>query len=589
MKNMLFLLLIVSGLTSIGQTGSDASSAIDSGKVAYNTGHYNDAVRFFNRALQISGRNAALTTMAYNNLGNSYAQLGESTLALENYLKAIGLARNSNDTLTLAKALKNAGTMYSEQKDFQTAIQYYREAFSISETLDDPDLTADCLNNLGVVYEQQEQYREALDVYSKALAIYSAANDDQGQAMTLNNLAIAYKCLKNYQLAIQNYEASLAISQELGDRFIVSANQNNLGNVYALMGNFQKSLDLCLLSNSLAREISAIEIVVESSDGIASAYENLGDLRRALEYRKIYEKEKEAYINTERSNQLAQMQVQYETGLKETDIELLKNKTLLQNFEIMQQQNTITNRNVLLVVLFVFLLVLSGFAWIWKSRQELKNQFIYEKAIRDTEEQERLRIAKDIHDDLGSGLSKINFLSELIFQKTEHQPDLRQNSESVKETAVKMIGNMRDLIWALNPENTTLANLLSRIREYTTDYFEDYPLEVICRFPEKIQQSPITKEGHREIFMVVKETMHNIAKHAGATTITLQVRLDSEKLTLRMEDNGKGFDIDNAAEGNGLRNMQSRIQAIGGAVSVTSAAGLGTVVHMEVKMVDIVK
>lgn len=218
----------------------------------------------------------------------------------------------------------------------------------------------------------------------------------------------------------------------------------------------------------------------------------------------------------------------------------------------------------------------------------MKNQLIKEKIIRETEEQERLRIAKDIHDDLGSGLSKINFLSEIIFEKAEHLPDIRNSSESVKETAKKMIENMRDLIWALNSDNTTIANLVARMREYTTDYLEDFSIELKYSFPDKLPQTAITKESHRELFMVVKETLNNIAKHSKATAVFFKIEITALNLKLSIKDNGIGFD-DTNKKGNGLRNMKSRLEAIGGTFDIISEKDLGTEISVTVPLQKIVK
>jgi signal transduction histidine kinase len=186
-------------------------------------------------------------------------------------------------------------------------------------------------------------------------------------------------------------------------------------------------------------------------------------------------------------------------------------------------------------------------------------------------------------------LSKINFLSEIISQKTVDLPEIRNNSEAVKETSKKMIENMRDLIWALNPDNTTIANLLARMREYSTDYLEDYPIEIQNDFPENPPQTAITKEAHRELFMVVKESLNNIVKHSKASKVYFTAKINPSNLEFSIKDDGEGFDIESIKNGNGLRNMKTRLQSIDGQCNVVSEHTIGTEINVVVSLDKIIK
>ncbi len=589
-KYFFILLLFLYPLAGHSQSTDRAEIFMEKGITAYQTGNYANALEFFKKSLKTADANDNfdLQGKLHNNLANTYSQMGKSELALQHYLLSVAAAKKNKDSLSVAKTYKNIGALYEEQKDFKRAMSYYEDAENRAIQLKSKTLQADCLNNKGVVYEQQLQYSKALACYLEALPIYQSEKDQQRISMTLNNLAIVYKYLKNYPKSIRYYEAALALSEQLGDQFMVSANQNNLGNVYALTGNYKKALELCQLAHANAKKINAQEVVVESLDGIAVAYERMGKWSEAVFYRKEFEREKDNYINTERSSQLADMQVRYETTKKEAEITQLQQQNKIKNLEITKKQLVIERRNQLIVF---FILLFAGAAitaYFWRSRQKVKHQLAKEQTIWETEEQERIRIAKDIHDDLGSGLSKINFLSEIILQKTADLPEIRSNSEAVKETAVKMIGNMRDLIWALNPDNTTLANLIARMREYTTDYLDDFPIEVRFDFPDYLPQTPITKESHRELFMVVKETLNNIAKHAQATEVQFQSMLADDSLLLLIKDNGIGFENEDG-KGNGLRNMKARLLMVGGQLAISSKMGSGTTIKVIVPLKQMFK
>jgi signal transduction histidine kinase len=571
---LLILLLLLQAATVFPQAGAQSQQLLDQGIAAYAKGNYNDAIPLFKKCVAGCRAQANINMLgrAYNNLGNALSRTGKSEEALKCYQLSIEASGRIKDNSTIAKTSKNIGALYAEQKDFELAMQYYTTAMAYGRLLKDDSIIADCFNNIGVVYEQQFKFEEALESYQRALAIYRLANDEVHIAITLNNLSIVYKCLKDYPQSIKNYEASLALSEKLGDQFIVAANRNNLGNVYALTGNYKKSLELCRQAYEGAKAINAKEIIIEASGGIADAYEKLGQYRQALKYRVLFEQEKDSFINTERSAQLADMQVKYETTQKEGELKLLRKDKKIKQLEINDQLLRIQKRNRLLAGFLFVIVSLFVIAYFWRKSQKLKNRLEGERLVRDTEEQERLRIAKDIHDDLGSGLTKINFLSEVILQKTQNMPDIKSNSEAVQETARKMVENMRDLIWALNPDNTTLANLIARMREYASDYLEDYPADLHFTIPDGLPQDTISKESHRELLMVVKECLNNITKHSGATKVSFKVSLADELLAIEVTDNGAGF-IKGNAPGNGLRNMESRLAAIRGGISITSVPG----------------
>lgn len=588
---LLFVLIFFSSLLCYSKQQQAMDGLLLDGAKAYSNGKYQEAILIFQKCILTSNKtgNKESLSKIYNDLGNSYSKTGKSEEALKNYLLSIAASNQRKDSLSVAKSYKNIGALYSEQKDFVTAMDYYKNAFSLANKIKNPPLMADCLNNMGVIYEQQFKYSKALDTYSNALQIYKSQGDENKISMVFNNLAIVYKYLKNYPKAIQNYEAALQLSEKLNDKFMVAANQNNLGNVYDLTGNYQKSLELCTLAYVNSRAIDAKEIIIESCDGIATAYEKLKQYPNAIKFRKLYEYEKDNFINKQRASLLAEKQVKYETEKKINEIKFLQQEGKIKELKIKEQNYQLTRRNQLLIV---FLLVLSGLisiGYFFKVQRKLKAQLVKEKIIWETEEHERLRFAKDIHDDLGSGLSKINFLSEIIFQKTAHLPEVKKSSEAVKETATKMIENMRDLIWALNPENTTLDNLIARIREYTTDYIEDFPIELASSFPDTLPKIAISKESHRELFMVVKEILNNISKHSMATELFFGLVLTEDNMMITFKDNGIGFDCKTITYGNGLKNMKSRITTIGGKFEILCEKGEGTLVTITVLLKDIIK
>jgi len=204
--------------------------------------------------------------------------------------------------------------------------------------------------------------------------------------------------------------------------------------------------------------------------------------------------------------------------------------------------------------------------------QRLKEQRIIiekQKAV----EEERTRISKDMHDDIGSGLSKIAIMSELLKTKAmkEEKTDMKKNIDKISSTAGELVDSMSHIVWAMNPQNDNLENLAAYIREYVLDFFDDFNVHCILDFPETIQPVHLTQQARRNIFLVIKESINNIVKYADADEIKISLSVPENIIYLSISDNGKGFDMNSTHRfGNGLINMKKRMEDIGGKYEIYS-------------------
>ncbi|MBL7728263.1 MAG: hypothetical protein JNM68_11275 [Dinghuibacter sp.] len=200
-----------------------------------------------------------------------------------------------------------------------------------------------------------------------------------------------------------------------------------------------------------------------------------------------------------------------------------------------------------------------------------KKEFEKFMAVMETKEKERTRIAQEIHDDIGSGLTTIRLLSEIARGKQEN--DSSTEMEKISASANELIENMNEIIWSFNARNDTLPNLVAYIRRYVVGYFEPTDIRVRISIPPEIPPVQISGDFRRSVFLVVKESLHNIMKHAKATEIWLQVEVDNG-LLIRLRDNGKGFNNEEVKLfSNGLRSMKERMETIGGSFTVTGHNG----------------
>jgi ligand-binding sensor domain-containing protein/signal transduction histidine kinase len=199
-------------------------------------------------------------------------------------------------------------------------------------------------------------------------------------------------------------------------------------------------------------------------------------------------------------------------------------------------------------------------------------------------ERDRARISQDLHDEVGSSLSEIAILSSLALQKPS---EMGEKISEIAERATEVIDNVSEIVWAINPKNDTLDNLVARIRRYSVKYINLLNIQFDFIEPEEIPSTVVSADVRRNIFLVVKESLHNISKHSQATFVSLTIMFVKDVFSLEVTDNGIGFCIDEKTEsGNGLGNMKKRIKEIGGTLSISTALNQGTKLILEYPMIN---
>ena len=197
-------------------------------------------------------------------------------------------------------------------------------------------------------------------------------------------------------------------------------------------------------------------------------------------------------------------------------------------------------------------------------------------------EKERTRIATDMHDDLGAGLSRIKFLSETIgIKKQQHEP-IEEDVNKIREYSHEMIDKMGEIVWALNEKNDSLSDLLSYTRAYTVEYLSQNGIDCKTEMPDSFPSVFVSGEFRRNIFLTIKEALHNVVKHSQATEVKLTININHH-LSIKLKDNGTGFDQNNIRSfSNGLSNMESRLKEIGGKIEISNKQG--TLVNLSIPL-----
>jgi signal transduction histidine kinase/ligand-binding sensor domain-containing protein len=195
-------------------------------------------------------------------------------------------------------------------------------------------------------------------------------------------------------------------------------------------------------------------------------------------------------------------------------------------------------------------------------------------------ERMRTRIAADLHDDIGSSLSRIAIQSDLIRRPAALPPEASERLLSdIGTSARSLVDSMSDIVWSIDPKRDDLGSLVSRVRQFALDMLEPLGVSLSLTVPDGASRVRLAPEQRRHLHLFFKEAIHNIAKHSGCRNAAITLRLDGVKLAVEVRDDGRGFDGSSAPVsrgGHGLDSMRARADQLGGSLSVASAEGQGT-------------
>lgn len=196
-------------------------------------------------------------------------------------------------------------------------------------------------------------------------------------------------------------------------------------------------------------------------------------------------------------------------------------------------------------------------------------------------ERERARIARDMHDEIGSKLTRISFLSEVARNPQAEIPASEQ-IDAIASTSRELLCSLDEIVWAVNPRNDTLEQLVGYLEAYAREYFQSLPLECEILVPARLPPVPLSAEVRHNVFLAFKEALNNVLKHAQATRVGVAMSLEKQSFEIRVRDNGRGFGAGSnlRPEQDGLLNMREHLRSMGGICEITSQPGCGATVHL---------
>ncbi len=522
-------------------------------------GSYRHAANYYYQSIALNERlGLPFPVGGMNNLAAVLMSLGQYEEAMYYLNKAEAKLVGTNRYALEARVLNNKGQIWMVRGDWQKSDYYFKKALEIGEQNNNLQIQYEARTNLGIWHLWQQQYQQALEWFLKDTSVNDLI-DPQHVSTRNQNIGYCFLELKKYDLAEKYLLRALETAEVRGiGRRMLELN-GHLAKVYEAKKQYARSLQHLKVQMELKDSIAGIEII-----------DNAQQLN--IKFR-----------TAEKDRQLA-----------ETTEQLTKQEIKLKTKNLWIGS---ISGGVLILAGILFFVIRSN-----QQRQKLHKNELYIlqqqqhierlKALMQGEEKERGRIARDLHDGIGGMLAalKMNFTtfqheyeeySKLFdFLKTEDLLKIREMLDQTSEEVRKTSHN-------LMPDVLARHGFVEAVKVYCDHVNVGNQLYVNLQVNGDYDD--ISASFQLALYRIIQELLQNILKHSDASNALLHVNRSPEKIVIIAKDNGRGFDTDNASGGIGLKNIQSRIQALHGKFTIITAIGSGTRVDIEFDLKEIIK
>ena len=496
---------------------------------------------------------------AYNNMAFVYKETGLLEQSLELNFKSLALAEKSKNQDDISTSLNNIGQVYHKYLlDYTKALEYYNKSLALRVQLGNKRDLGLIKNNIASLYADMGRYNDAIATYMESLSLRREAGHKYGVVQTLSNLAYNYFKLGEYDKALAFLRESMDANASLKDQYLQEGIHFNYAEVYNALQKRDSAIFHARLAHDINVQLGNPLDISKSAELLSRLYEIAGEPAKALQYYKIYNSMQDSVVND---------QLQKEGVKKELEYAYLKKQNEADQLHAQQ----LARKNLFAVILSFLLVTGVVIGFVLRNRYQLKQQL--------KEVELRNRIAADLHDDVGATLSSISMYSSIVGNQVKSSdPQSAALLGKIISNSKEMIENMSDIVWMIKPGNDSFGNIENRMQHFASEICGSSGINVELTTHANVAQLRLPMELRRDLYLIFKEAVNNAVKYANCSYIHADINTTQHQLTMRIQDNGKGFNVNEASHGNGLRNMRQRAAAHNGTCNITSAPGKGTAI-----------
>ncbi len=565
-----------------------------SGITFKNKGDYSRAKECYSTALDIYTELDHSVGMAsvLNNLGLLSHIQSDNTLALQYYYKSVELNESIDNDNGLVKNYLNLGNFFFRQNDFRQALEYYYRCREKLKLKDNEHIRASIHLGIGNILSNSDYPHLDLDKAQEeclsALVIYQRLNNYSSISRVYNNLGVISFNQLRYDEAIKYYTKGLETKIKLNDQKGALISYHNIGSVLQKKEDYEQSLEYYKKGKRIAEELGDAENYLHIISNIVNVYMELGKADSAAVLFEEYNLLRDSVYNEEKSRQLTELQTQYET--EKTTRELTQQKAATQEKVIQNRILTIAVISLGLLAIAVVVLFLQrqkAVKHLHDKEDELHKQEMSRlqkeqdiqslRSMMDGQQQERKRIAEDLHDRLGAKLSAIKLFHE------SSQTDMNK-FDKVDEMLNETIIETREIAHNLAPSALTKYGLVQALQDLLDALQSTNKIETQFSYTNLQERLP---EGvETALYYIVQELVTNTLRHSEAGLLSINlVCHENGLLNLCYEDNGKGFDPASLPKDSmGLRNMRTRLAPFDGSLSIDAMPGHGVTFIIDIAL-----
>ena len=497
----------------------------------------------------------------YNGLGNIYDTRQMKDEALKYYLKGLRIAEKTDKKYLHAMLLNNIGLIKLENEQTSEAEKDFVQGLKIIQGLNEDRLSLNLNNNLGLVTKKLKKYSKSINYYHNTLLHAKELGFPLGRGVAYLNLSDSYLSNKEFSNATKYVDSALQI--------LINFKQwDYVGTAYLIKATIFKDIKQNQQAKQYIDSVFSLNkvnpipnSVMNAHDLLGEIFESEGNFKLAYFHSNRYHHMNDSISKIANKDQFAQLQVIYGKEKTETALEDEKNKNTILSKENELKKTRI--RAIILITIFVLLIGI-GLVYIRYVRLSKKQQHDFTQKLIENIDEERSRIAKDLHDDIGQSLSvikskinllntgKINDVAGLDFEVGEVINQTRNISHFLHPSLIQKLGLERSLV-----------SLIEKTQNNT---------ELICSIDVKCPLEFLSLEEQTQIYRILQECINNTLKHAEATALKISIRKQLSNLEIKYRDNGKGlFENNKAKEGIGLMTIRERANTIKGKINVANS------------------
>lgn len=507
---------------------------------------------------------------ALSNLALIHYLKGDYDKSTNYHLQAIEIFEQNNMYDELSNEFGELGYQM-KRRNLGKAVEYMQMAIFIAEKNKLAEFKLSKLyDNYGVLKEMENQYDSAFYLYNKALTIKQSLKDSIGIPYSLNKIAVLKASSGDFREAYKYLKLSDEYRKKEKGEFGRLENLSLHGDLLFLENKIDESLKTFSQVYQLAKTINYTYLVLYSLENLIKLYKRKNEFHKSLETMELYSSLKDSLDNLQIRTRIAQLEIAYETQKKDRII--TENQLKLQTKE--QQLIFALSSLILLIVIFIGVYKYQQL----KKKKEL-TELEFKAKIKNAEMEkklsdEKLRISRELHDNIGSQLTFIiSSLDNILYKNSISES--RNSINVIKEFGRNALTDLRNTIWAMKQQNGTIETLSLKVNELVSKLNESIN-NISIELQNKVQSDLyLSSTQMLNLYRIIQEALQNAIKHSDASIIEINFFRNNSDLILLVSDNGKGFDTQKKQTGNGIENMKRRCSEIGGELFIESNS-LGT-------------